>query len=188
MSAWLAYTTVLMVVRTALIALFSASLALGCKAEAQLQAGTPPPAAPEPPPPPPAPEPPPVEAAADPDDVHIEGDHLVIDRMIHFALDSDEILDDGSFELLDHIAQLLKNHPEIKVMHVIGHTDKQGDKAHNKSLSDRRAAAVVKALQERGVTQSLDSRGAGMDEPLCEDATPECHEKNRRVEFLIDTA
>jgi len=144
---------------------------------------------------PPAPPPEPVaeaeseaepEAEPDPDDVRIEGDHLTIDRMIHFALDSDEILDDST-EILDHIAQVLKNHKELVTLHVVGHTDESGDHDHNEELSDRRAAAVVKALRDRDVTLEIDSRGAGETEPLCEEDTDDCHEKNRRVEFLVET-
>ncbi|MFY0539007.1 hypothetical protein [Nannocystis pusilla] len=67
------------------------------------------PAIPAEPPPEPAavePEPAPAPAAvADPTDVHIEGDHLVIDRHINFEFDKSEILAD-SFDLLDHVAQL----------------------------------------------------------------------------------
>lgn len=134
----------------------------------------------------PAPEPEAAPAVVeDPPDVHIEGDHLTIDKKIHFGTDSDEIMDDSS-ELLDHIAQTLKNHTELSVLHVIGHTDSSGDDAHNMDLSKRRAASVVAALKARGVAQKIDSRGAGEEQPACKEDTPECHEKNRRVEFVVE--
>jgi outer membrane protein OmpA-like peptidoglycan-associated protein len=160
---------------------------VGCKASVKINQPEPEPVA-EPAPPPPAPEPIAAEPVPeDPSDVHLEGDHIVIDKKIHFATDSDVIQED-SFELLDHIATLLKNHEEISTLHIIGHTDKTGSAAHNKDLSQRRAAAVVKALEERGVTQTMDSRGAGPDEPVCEETTAECNEKNRRVEFKVEMA
>lgn len=134
-------------------------------------------------PPPPAEEEP--VAAADPEDVHIEGDHITIDRHINFASDEDTILDD-SFDLLDHIATLLANHQgEVNHLRIVGHTDAAGGHDHNQDLSERRAAAVVSALQERGVSIALDASGAGETEPLCEDDTDECHASNRRVEFII---
>lgn len=111
----------------------------------------------------------------------------MIDRHINFKTDSDEILED-SFDLVDHIAQLLKNHPEITTVHVVGHTDAQGNAQHNQQLSDRRANAVVAALKERGVTQSLDAAGKGKTQPLCKENTPDCHAKNRRVEFIIESS
>jgi outer membrane protein OmpA-like peptidoglycan-associated protein len=121
----------------------------------------------------------------DPDDVHMEGDHITIDEHIQFALNSDEILP-ASATILDHLAQFLDNHREdVPGLQVIGHTDAQGNKKHNQQLSERRAAAVVHALQERGVTQPLEPIGRGMSEKLCTEDTDECHERNRRVELVV---
>ncbi|MEM9069785.1 MAG: OmpA family protein [Myxococcota bacterium] len=135
----------------------------------------------------PEPEPAPAEpvAAPDPTDVHIEGDHLTIDRHINFASDSDEILSD-SFELIDHIALLINNHTgEVGHLKIIGHTDAAGGHDHNMDLSNRRAAAVETALRERGVSIELEHSGVGETEPLCSEDTDDCHAQNRRVEFLI---
>lgn len=126
-------------------------------------------------------------AATDPTDVRIEGDHLVVDRHINFALDSHEILSD-SFELLDHVAALLKNHSEIAKLHLIGHTDSSGGAARNQALSEKRANSVAEALRSRGATQTIDAKGKGESEHLCAEDTDECHQKNRRVEFLIEKA
>ncbi len=146
----------------------------------------------EPAPPEPAPEPVAAEPVAepepapeDPPDVHIEGDHLTIDTKIMFEFDKDTILADSN-EILDHIAATLKNHSEIAVLHIVGHTDVAGGHDHNQDLSERRAAAVVAALRERGVEQTVDSRGVGETEPVCEEDTDDCHEKNRRVEFIVE--
>ncbi len=123
-------------------------------------------------------------AVADPDDVHIEGDHLTIDGHINFETDSDVILGDST-ELLDHIALMIGNHPEIAQLRIIGHTDESGDPAHNQDLSDRRAAAVEQALRDRGVAIELEHSGAGETDLLCTEDTAVCHAQNRRVEFLI---
>jgi len=168
--------TRLLILATALVSLAA------CKKD------QPAPAEPEPAPvaaePAPEPEPEPAPVAEDPSDVHVEGDHLTIDKKIHFGTDSDEILDDST-EILDHIAQALANHTELSVVHVIGHTDSTGDDAHNLDLSERRAKAVVEALRTRGVTQTIDARGAGETEPSCSEDTDACHEQNRRVEFVV---
>lgn len=121
----------------------------------------------------------------DPKDVHIEGDHITIDTHILFAHNSDEIQHESD-EILDHIAQLLKRHGEIKNLKVIGHTDADGGHDYNQTLSERRAAAVAKALTNRGVPQDLSASGVGELEPVCKEDTPECHESNRRVEFIIN--
>mgnify|MGYP001628102183 CR=1 FL=1 len=123
----------------------------------------------------------------DPPDVHLEGDRITIDDHIHFAHDSDEILQTSS-ELLDHIAEFLQHHEEITALHLVGHTDATGTAEYNQELSERRAAAVRRALEQRGVTQPIDSRGAGQSERLCQENTDACHRQNRRVEFRVDLA
>lgn len=127
----------------------------------------------------------PIEPGPDPDDVRITGDKLTVDDHILFVTDSAEIRTDSDL-LLDRIARLLINHSEIKVVHVVGHTDAQGEAAYNQELSESRATAVVEALQARGVTQILDSRGEGESQLLCQEDSVECHQRNRRVEFFIE--
>lgn len=169
-----------LVTSTALAGLLALGLS-GCQASAQVSTETPEPE------PEPAAEPAPEAPPEDPSDVHIEGDHLTIDQKIHFANASDEILEDSN-EILDHIAQALANHKEFATLHVIGHTDENGSHDDNQDLSERRAASVVKALESRGVTQKMDSKGVGETEPTCEEDTDECHEQNRRVEFVVEKA
>lgn len=168
--------------------IFVLALLLGASAcSKSMSVGTP--EAPEPAPAPAAAVEPPATAEVapveDPSDVRIVGDHIEFDEKIHFATNSDEILADSN-GMLDHIAQALKNHGEFTKLHVVGHTDKTGKKDHNQDLSERRAAAVVAALESRGVTQAMDARGAGEDEPTCTEDTDECHEKNRRVELIVE--
>jgi len=119
-----------------------------------------------------------------PEDVRVEGNRITIDRHINFELDSDVILTESN-ELLDHIADTIRHHPEITALQVVGHTDAAGGPTHNQDLSERRAAAVVGALQARGIDIPLEAIGKGESEPLCQDDTEACHAQNRRVEFLI---
>lgn len=93
-----------------------------------------------------------------------------------------------SFGLLDNVAQVLNNHPEIERVRVEGHTDARGDHDYNVRLSQQRAEAVVTYLVEHGVTRSrLAARGFGPDRPIVADATSqEDHARNRRVEFVIE--
>lgn len=145
----------------------------------------------EPPPPPPAPAP----VAEKPErkvvkplkegHVTITDDHLEIDDVIRFDTGKATIKPESN-ELLDDIVKVMTSHQEIGVLHVIGHTDARGDKEMNRKLSGERANAVVSYLKAKGVTQPMDARGAGPDEPLCTDDTDECHTKNRRVEFKIE--
>lgn len=116
--------------------------------------------------------------------IRIETGQIKFDDHIHFASDSDEILPDSN-ELLDALAQTMKDHTEITALRVDGHTDSTGDDDHNMELSERRAAAVAAALTARGVRARIESRGLGETSPICQEETDECHQRNRRVELVI---
>jgi len=92
----------------------------------------------------------------------------------------------ASDPLLDSVAEVLKEHPEILKLEVQGHTDNKGSKQLNAKLSDDRAKAVKDALTKRGVdTARLTSKGYGPDVPIADNATEEGRAKNRRVQFVV---
>ena len=70
---------------------------------------------------------------------------------------------------------------------VIGHTDTRGDADHNKMLSQKRAAAIVRELVSRGVPAGeIEALGMGADRPLVKkDNTPAKRAKNRRYEIQV---
>ena len=92
-----------------------------------------------------------------------------------------------SFEVVDTVAKLLKEHPEITRIRVDGHTDDVGKAETNLNLSDRRAAAVVKYLATKGGVERgrLESKGFGESQPVESNATALGRAKNRRVEFTV---
>jgi outer membrane protein OmpA-like peptidoglycan-associated protein len=88
--------------------------------------------------------------------------------------------------LLDEVAGVLKEHPEITKVEVQGHTDSKGNRSINTPLSKNRAAAVVKALTKRGIdARRLTSQGYGPDQPIASNDTEQGRQKNRRVQFKI---
>jgi OOP family OmpA-OmpF porin len=90
-----------------------------------------------------------------------------------------------SFPLLDEVVALMVERPQVK-LGIYGHTDNRGGADYNKRLSDRRAAAVVKYIVDKGVSSDrLESAGFGMEQPLVDNNTEENRAKNRRVEFKI---
>lgn len=117
--------------------------------------------------------------------VEIRDGRIHINQRIHFAFDSDEILED-SFALLDRVAEVILEHPDIVRVQVQGHSSTDGEEAHNLELSGRRAAAVAEYLRGHGVTAEVTSQGYGETYPLCREDTDACHEQNRRVEFFVD--
>ena len=67
--------------------------------------------------------------------------------------------------LLDSVAEVLKEHPEILKLEVQGHTDSQGAKALNQKLSKDRAESVKKAMEGIDIVIHLASI-AGVDTVL----------------------
>jgi outer membrane protein OmpA-like peptidoglycan-associated protein len=120
-----------------------------------------------------------------PNVLRIEGQQIVLIQQIHFVSGRD-VVDAESEKVLDELAALLRNHPEIARVAVDGHTDNAGPEAANIALSQRRALAVMKALIGRGVdARRLEARGFGPRRPIGPNDTPEGRAKNRRVEFQI---
>ena len=89
-----------------------------------------------------------------------------------------------SKQLLDEIVKFLKINFKMKLL-VIGHTDIDGVIESNMKLSADRAAAVVKALIENGISATrLKSAGVGPYCPVGTNRTEEGKAQNRRVELV----
>lgn len=117
--------------------------------------------------------------------VRIVGAQIEINEKVMFALNSAEV-DANSHGLLDEVATILVQNPQIEQVRVEGHTDAQGDAGANLKLSAARALAVRDYLVQKGVEEArLESEGIGSERPLVEGDTPEAYEANRRVEFHI---
>jgi outer membrane protein OmpA-like peptidoglycan-associated protein len=110
---------------------------------------------------------------------------IVITEQIHFEYNKATIMADSD-TLLQQIAKVLTDHPEIKKISIEGHTDNKGNGPFNMTLSQKRAAAVVAWLTAHGIDKSrLTSKGFGQTKPIGDNKTDEGREKNRRVEFRI---
>ncbi len=70
---------------------------------------------------------------------------------------------------------------------VSGHTDTSGSAAHNKELSEKRAAVMKRELVAKGVPQNeIEAVGMGSEKPLVKpDDTPAKKAKNRRYEVQV---
>lgn len=117
--------------------------------------------------------------------VIITRDKLVITDKVYFATGKATILP-VSFPLLNQVAAVLRNHPELPLITVEGHTDDQGSAKLNRKLSLSRAKAVQAYLEHQGVDgQRLNALGFGPDRPADTNKTAEGRANNRRVEFII---
>jgi OmpA-OmpF porin, OOP family len=117
----------------------------------------------------------------------VQNGRIEIAQMVRFKTDSADILPGkDSEEVLQAVAKLLADHPEIRGIRVEGYTDDRGAPDRNRALSADRAASVVKWLAAHGVASArMTSEGHGPDKPLAPNGTEEGRTKNRRVEFHI---
>lgn len=87
--------------------------------------------------------------------------------------------------ILDQAAALMKRAPQVKLT-VKGHTDAVGNAATNKTLSQKRAQAVVDYLVKQGVDPvQLQAVGYGQEQPIADNSTANGQFKNRRIEFEV---
>ena len=90
----------------------------------------------------------------------------------------------SSEEILQAVAKILTDHPEITKLEVQGHTDNQGNPKANKALSQKRAQAVVAWFTaHKFAATRFTAMGYGDERPLDMNSTEGGRIRNRRVEF-----
>ncbi|WP_229249183.1 OmpA family protein [Dyadobacter sandarakinus] len=90
-----------------------------------------------------------------------------------------------SFEELNRLADLLKEHPGMRI-EIRGYTDNTGDFNANVRLSKNRCEAVIAYLTGKGIQgKRLKVAGRGPRDPMAPNDSEENKKKNRRVEFVI---
>lgn len=116
--------------------------------------------------------------------VEVTANQIVIKQRINFATGKTTILAD-SFAVLDDVAQVLKDYPNVTI-EIAGHTDNVGDDNANQRLSKARADAVFEYLVRRGIAATrMQTMGYGETRPIDTNRTDEGRQNNRRVEFNI---
>lgn len=111
-------------------------------------------------------------------------DATLADRIVEFDSGKATLTATGQ-AILDQMAGAMQKLAGRK-FEIIGHTDNQGLKASNQSLSEARAAAVKTYLIGKGINgDSLGILGQGADRPVASNATPDGRARNRRIEFRI---
>ena len=84
---------------------------------------------------------------------------------------------------LHAVLALINEHPGSRWI-ISGHTDNQGNSAHNETLSQNRAASVIVWLKSHGADPSrVGPQGFGASRPVADNATANGRALNRRVEI-----
>jgi outer membrane protein OmpA-like peptidoglycan-associated protein len=109
---------------------------------------------------------------------------VVIDDPVLFPSGS-AVLQGTDWPALEVGLAALEASPSAQIV-ITGHTDDVGDSGTNTVLSIRRARAVAEFLVESGAdVDRIETNGAGEDEPVADNATPEGRAENRRIELEI---
>jgi OmpA-OmpF porin, OOP family len=103
---------------------------------------------------------------------------------IYFDFNKAEVRPDSEAALME-IGKLLQSRPALAIL-VVGHTDAVGGFESNRSLSQRRAEAIVASLVSK---QGIDRKrlfpvGVSFASPIATNSIEEGRAKNRRVELV----
>lgn len=93
------------------------------------------------------PDTPPTVVTYDPDSATI---YVPASQRLDFDYDAAS-LPPSSRATVREIARALKEHPDIERVEIEGHASTKGDAGYNRSLTERRASAVARALVEDGI-------------------------------------
>lgn len=108
----------------------------------------------------------------------------IVLKNVFFDTDKSDLKSE-SFVELQKLVDLLKKNKTMKI-EISGHTDNQGGKAHNQTLSQNRAKAVYDYLVLNGIEAvRLTFKGYGDTQPIADNATEEGRALNRRTEFKV---
>lgn len=103
---------------------------------------------------------------------------------ILFELDQSTLLPESEKELA-MLFRMLMDEPKLQAT-IIGHTDNQGKRSYNQSLSEARSEAVLGWLVAKGIAPArLQSEGRGMDDPISSNDTESGRALNRRTDVIL---
>lgn len=93
------------------------------------------------------------------------------------------VISPKAFKTLDEVAKMMKKYPGFK-LDIEGHTDNVGNPISNQKISQKRAEAIKKYLQVKGIDGArLYPVGYGQTKPIANNKTPAGKAANRRVEL-----
>ena len=115
---------------------------------------------------------------------------ISLDDQVLFDFDQATIRPDAS-NILTELANALKQ-ITASAIEIRGHTDSKGSDEYNQTLSENRAQAVLKALQQQTQLSNISAHGYGETMPVAPNEldgkdSPSNRQLNRRVEIFVKT-
>jgi OOP family OmpA-OmpF porin len=161
----------------------TAVLVGGCTIQTQGETAKSPP----PPPPPPPAEPAPAPTVRKTVNFQIEGGALKLPGPVVFETASDKLKPESD-EVLQVVKDYLDAKPDITKLRIEGHTDNDGHKDANQTLSEKRSIAVAHWLTGKGIDcKRLLPVGFGQMKPVAgtpDKQTADEKAQNRRTAFV----
>ncbi|HEY5957207.1 MAG TPA: OmpA family protein, partial [Polyangiaceae bacterium] len=126
-------------------------------------------------------------ATTAPSKVSLAGGKIVIQGSLAFDSGRPILLTSAENEtILTDLKALLEKTPNLTQMRIEGHTDNTGTTEANVDLSGQRAAAIKKALIDRGIAKErLLAVGFGEKKPVADNATEAGRAQNQRIELRV---
>ncbi|WP_208721210.1 OmpA family protein, partial [Corallococcus aberystwythensis] len=116
--------------------------------------------------------------------VTLTRERLVLNGQVFFEVGATTL--PGRSRVLDEVARVLLEHPEVERVVIEGHTDAEGSSASNQRLSLARAEAARDYLLRKGVpAHRVEARGLGARRPAGSNGTQAGRGENRRAELLL---
>jgi outer membrane protein OmpA-like peptidoglycan-associated protein len=118
----------------------------------------------------------------------LHDDRIVLDERVLFDSGRARVKSRGR-ELIGELVRIWREHPEWRRMAIEGHADVRGSDEANLALSQHRAERVRDVFVRLGVDPArLDVIGRGRSRPIDPGTSEVAHQRNRRVEFVIERA
>ena len=113
----------------------------------------------------------------------LDTDTCLRQRVVYFDFDKSEIKPEFQQIVACH-AKYLRDRPMAR-MTLEGNTDERGTREYNLGLGERRANAVMSALEADGASASqITVVSYGEERPVCREHNENCWSKNRRAEIV----
>jgi peptidoglycan-associated lipoprotein len=113
----------------------------------------------------------------------LDTDACLRQRVVYFDFDRSEIKPEFQQIIACH-AKYLRDRPMAR-MTIEGNTDERGTREYNLGLGERRANAVMSALEADGASASqINVVSYGEERPVCREHNEDCWSKNRRAEIV----
>ena len=102
---------------------------------------------------------------------------------VYFAYDSNKVNQDGKSKIASDTTALKSKSTSGKIK-IEGNSDEFGTDEYNYALGLKRAKAVKDSMVARGdPADKVKVVSYGESNPVCEDGTQECYQKNRRADY-----